>query len=69
MRSKWTLTDTEVDMLVREQSKNKLLALCLENGKKHKYNAPLTSQDDVKKCYDRIKKGSQVQQGQIHGPA
>ena len=59
MKSKVSLTDADADKLAREQSKNKLLALCLENGKKHKYIAPLASQADVKKCYDRIKKLSE----------
>ena len=65
MKSKLSLTDAEVDKLAREQSKNKLLALCLENGKKHKYIAPLASQAEVKKCYDRIKKLSEQDQQSI----
>ena len=65
MKSKLSLTDAEADKLAREQSKNKLLALCLENGKKHKYIAPLASQADVKKCYDRIKKLSEQDQQSI----
>ena len=56
MKSKLSLTDAEADKLAKEQYKNKLLALCQENGKKHKYVAPLSSQVDVKNCYDRIKK-------------
>ena len=36
MKSKVSLTDADADKLAREQSKNKPLALCLENGKKHK---------------------------------
>ena len=43
MKSKLSLTDADADKLAKEQSKNKLLALCLENGKKHKYIAPLAS--------------------------
>ena len=43
MKSKVSLTDSDADKLAREQSKNKLLALCLENGKKHNYIAPLAS--------------------------
>ena len=31
------------------------MALCQDNGKKHKYDAPLTSQDEVHICYNRIK--------------
>ena len=55
MRSKLALTDPEADKLAREQSKTKAMALCRDNGKKHKYDAPLTSQDEVHKCYNRIK--------------
>ena len=62
MKSKLSLTDAEADKLAREQSKNKLLAQCIENGKKHKYKAPLSSQADVKKCFDRIKKLSEKDQ-------
>ena len=62
MKSKLSLTDAEADKLAREQSKNKLLAQCIENGKKHKYTAPLSSQADVKKCFDRIKKLSEKDQ-------
>ena len=62
MKSKLLLTDAEADKLAREQSKNKLLAQCIENGKKHKYTAPLSSQADVKKCFDRIKKLSKKDQ-------
>ena len=55
MRSKLALTDPEADKLAREQSKTKAMALCWDNGKKHKYDAPLTSQDEVHICYNRIK--------------
>ena len=55
MRSKLFLTDPEADKLAREQSKTKAMALCQDDGKKHKYDAPLTSQDEVHKCYNRIK--------------
>ena len=55
MKSKLSLSDAETDKLAREQSKNKLLAQFVENGRKRKYIAPL-SQTDVKKCYERIKK-------------
>ena len=43
MKSKLSLSDAETDKLAREQSKNKLLAQCVENGRKHKYIAPLSS--------------------------
>ena len=36
MKSKLLLTDAKADKLAREQSKNKLLAQCIENRKKHK---------------------------------
>ena len=36
MKSNLSLTDADADKLAREPSKNKPLALCLENGKKHK---------------------------------
>ena len=65
MKSKLSLTDAEADKLAREQSKNKLLAQCIENGKKHKYTAPLSSQADVKKCFDRIKKLSEKDQRSV----
>ena len=52
MKSKLALTDPEADKLAREQSKNKAMALCLDNGKKHKCDAPLTSQNEFYKCYN-----------------
>ena len=59
MKSKLSLKDADADKLAREQSKNKFFALCLENGEKHNYIAPLASQADAKKCYDSIKKLSE----------
>ena len=56
MKSKLSLSDAETDKLAREQSKNKLLAECAENGRNHKYIALFSSQTDAKKCYKRIKK-------------
>ena len=56
------MTDAETDKLARKQSKNKLLAQCMENRKRHKYTAPLSSQADVKKCFGRIKKLSEKDQ-------
>ena len=52
MRSKLALTDPEADKLAREQSKTKAMALCQDNGKKHKCDAPLTSQNEFHKCYN-----------------
>ena len=57
-----SVTDAEADILAREQSKLKLIALCKEYGDKHKYHAPFSSQAEVKKCYDRIKKLSEQDQ-------
>ena len=62
MKSKLALTDTEADKLARDMAKNKLISLCVQNGTKHKYIAPLSSQAEVKKCYDRIKKLSEADQ-------
>ena len=52
MESKLALSDPEADKLAREQSKNKAMALCQDNGKKHKCDAPLTSQNEFHKCYN-----------------
>ena len=52
MKSKLALTDPEADKLAREQSKNMAMALCRDNGKKHKCDSPLTSQDEFHKCYN-----------------
>ena len=56
VRSKLAITDSEADKLAREQCKNKLLHHCLENGRKFKYDAPVSSQDDVNKLYTKIQK-------------
>ena len=55
-KAKVSTTDELADTLAREQSKNKLLAQCIENGRKFKYNAPVTSQDDVKLMFAKIQK-------------
>ena len=62
MKAKLALTDSEADKLARDMAKNKLISLCVQNGTKHKYIAPLSSQAEVKKCYDRIKKLSEADQ-------
>ena len=54
IRSKLTVTDSEADILAREQGKNKLLSQCLENRKKFKYDAPVSSQNDVNKLLTKI---------------
>ena len=46
----------EADLLAKEQSKNKLLSLCLENGRRLGFNAPVSSQNDVYKMYNKIQK-------------
>ena len=61
MKSKLALTDTEADKLARDMAKNKLISLCVQNETKHKYIAPLSSQAEVKQCYDRIKPVAQGQ--------
>ena len=43
MKSKLALTDTEADKLARDMAKNKLISLCVQNGTKYKYIAPLSS--------------------------
>ena len=43
MKAKLTLTDSEADKLARDMAKNKLISLCVQNGTKHKYIAPLSS--------------------------
>ncbi len=47
MKTKLSFTDADADKLAQEQFKNRFLAQCLKNGKKHKYIAPLASQADI----------------------
>ena len=54
--------EIEADKLARDMTKNKLISLCVQNETKHKYIPPLSSQAEVKKCYDRIKKLSEQDQ-------
>ena len=56
MRAKLSLTESETEKLAKEQSKNKLLSQCLENGKRFKYDSPVSSQNDVNKLFTRIQK-------------
>ena len=58
-KAKVAIRDDLKDILAREQSKNKLLAQCIENRRKFKYNAPVSSQDDVNLMYGKIKKLSE----------
>ena len=41
--SKIFISDSDADILAREQTKNKALNLCVENGKHFKYNSQLSS--------------------------
>ena len=54
MKSKFSSAASEADVLAKEQSKNKLLSLCLENGKRYKYDAPVSSQNYVYKIFNKI---------------
>ena len=56
VRAKVAVSNAEAYILAREQSKNKLLAQCVENGRKFKYNAPVSSQDDVNLMFTKIQK-------------
>ena len=56
MWSKLALNHSEADKLAKKQSKNKLFSLCLENRCKFKYDAPVSSQDNVNKLYAQIHK-------------
>ena len=62
IRAKIAISNTESDILAREQTKNKALALCMENGKRPKYNAPVSSQEDVNKMYNKIQRLSEQDQ-------
>ena len=55
-RAKIAVPDAQADILAREQTKNKLLAQCIENGSKFKYSAPGSSQDDVNQMFGKISK-------------
>merc|ERR1711911_463984 len=62
IRAKIAISDTESGILAREQTKNKALALCMENGKRFKYNAPVSSQEDVNQMFNKIQKLSEPDQ-------
>ena len=59
MKAKIDITDSKADILAREQSKNKLIAQCTENGRQHNYHGPVTSQDDVNLMFAKIQKFSE----------
>ena len=56
MKAKISVSDAHADILAREQSKNKVLSQCVENGKKFKYDSPVSSQNDVNKMFTKIQK-------------
>jgi len=62
IRAKIAISDSEADILAREQTKNKALALCMDNGRRFKYNSPVSSQEDVNKMYNKIQKLSEQDQ-------
>ena len=62
MRSKLACAAPESDLLAKEQSKNKILSLCLENGRRLGFNAPVSSQEDVNRMYNKIQKLSEQDQ-------
>ena len=59
MKAKIAAHDAEADILAQEQSKNKLIAQCAENGRKHNCHGPVTSQDDVNLMFAKIQKFSE----------
>ena len=54
IRSKITIYDSDADILAREQTKNRALKFCKENGKHIKYNSPVSSQEDVNQMFNKI---------------
>ena len=62
IRSKITISDSDADILAREQTKNKALKLCMENGKRFKYNSPVSLQEDVNQMFNKIQKLSEPDQ-------
>ena len=64
-KSKIAISNSEADILAREQTKNKAMSLCADNGKKFKYNALVSSQEDVNTMYNKIQKLSEQDQQSI----
>ena len=62
MRCKLASAAPESDLLAKEQSKNKVLSLCLENGRRLGFNFPVSSQEDVNMMYNKVKKLSEQDQ-------
>ena len=50
IKSKIAISNSKADILAREQTKNKAMSLCADNGRQFKYNAPISSQEDVNTC-------------------
>ena len=44
IKSKIAISNSEADILAREQTKNKAISLFADNGRQFKYNAPISSQ-------------------------
>ena len=59
MKAKIDVTDSKADILAQEQSKNKLIAQCAENRRKHNYHGPVTSQNDVNLKFVKIQNFSE----------
>lgn len=62
IRSKISVSDCDADILAREQTKNRALKLCMENGKRFKYNSPVSSQEDVNQMFNKIQRLSEQDQ-------
>ena len=54
IKSKISISDFDADILAREQTKNRALKFCKENGKHIKYNSPVSSQEDVNQMFNKI---------------
>ena len=65
IKFKIAISNSEADILAREQTKNKAMSLCADNGRKFKYNAPVSSQEDVNTMYNKIQKLSEQDQQSI----
>ena len=59
MKAKIDITDSEADILAQKQSKNKLIAQCAKDRRKHNYHGPVISQDDVNLMFAKIPKFSE----------
>ena len=59
MKAKIDVTDSKAVILAQEQSINKFIVQCAENGRNHNYHGPVTSQDDVNLMFAKIQKFSE----------